>query len=108
MDRSREGLSHLRGLIADREKYLGKTTSRHLADPIRHWFLEHPDEIAPENYFSATFRRQPDGSYRCFLELMGKHHWQASESGPTLPHALRRSLEQALPDISLSEWDNRE
>lgn len=99
-------------------RYLGRieaTTNRmgrrgevELAKPIREWFKDHPEEIARENYFSASFRQQPDGSYRCFLEIMGKHHWTARETGRSLTHALKRSLESALPDVSLSEWDNRE
>lgn len=100
--------SNVLGRIDYQGQFLGRTASNHLADPIRHWFRDHPDEIAPENYFSATFRRKSDGSYRCFLELVGKHHWTASESASTLPHALRKSLDNALPDVSLSDWDNSE
>ena len=96
------------GRVEARDNKIGRRGEIELAKPIRDWFQEHPEEIARENYFSASFRRQEDGSYRCFLEIIGKHHWTGRESGPTISHALRRSLDHALPDVSLSEWDNRD
>lgn len=96
-------MSDMLGKIDYKGDFLGKVASEHLAEPIKRWFSNHPDEVARQNYFSASFDRNKDGGYRCFLDIVGSHHWRASEVGKTLPQALRRSLDNALPEVILSD-----
>ncbi|MBX3032332.1 MAG: hypothetical protein KF865_00275 [Bdellovibrionaceae bacterium] len=101
-------MSDLLGKIDYQGRFLGQVASDHLAEPIRRWFRNHPHEIAPQNYFSVSFDRQNDGRYRCYLDLVGRHHWRAVESGTTLPQALKRSLDSALPDVVLTDMESAE
>lgn len=94
-------MTELLGKIDYQGKDLGKVASQHLAEPIRRWFMDHPHEIDAKNHFFVSFDRQKDGKYRCYLDLLGRHHWHAVESGTTLPQALRRTLDSAVPDVIL-------
>lgn len=101
-------MHRLLGQIDYEGRFLGAVASNHLATPIREWFREHPEEADTENHFFARFDRRPDGHFRCYLDLVGAHHWHAVESGTTLPLALKHSLESLIPDVPLSEFEARE
>lgn len=74
-----------------------------LADPIREWFLDHPDENDPSNTYFAHIERDAGGRYHCILNVVGRHHWSATGTGRTLRTALRDSLNDLAPDLELTQ-----
>lgn len=74
-----------------------------LAIPIREWFHEHPEEDGPAGYYFVHLEREPEGIYRCHLDVVGRHHWSSSGDGKTLRTALQNSLEGLTPDFDLSQ-----
>lgn len=82
--------------------HLRKKVLSLLAEPIRDWFHDHPEEDALANYYFAHLSRDRDGVYTCHLDVVGRHHWSARGGGKTARTALKNSLDNLLPDLELA------